>query len=59
MDDEGVINFTRLKQREVLQPPKRILRGIWIENKQDKLIYPVAFVVKADYDKDLGLIVRR
>ncbi len=59
VDDEGVINFTRLKQREVLQPPKRILRGIWIENKQDKLIYPVAFVVKADYDKDLGLIVRR
>jgi len=51
-DEDGIIKFTELKNKKLLDP-KILLRGIKIN---DKYVNPIAFVVRAEYYEEVGLV---
>lgn len=56
VNEEGFVDFTGLEQKWVLQYPEKLLRGVLTEGR---FVSPIAFVIKAYYDEDLGLVVRK
>ena len=54
-DEDGTIKFAELKNKELLDP-KILLRGIKINN--NRYVNPIAFVVKAEYDEEVGMVFK-